>query len=148
MKGSIKGHSSILLKLWIIIYLCEIWWHLNLYSNHLSNKNTDLDDHRRRAHRNASPLCDFSHPRHCRCRRLVAKLHLTLLWPYQAPLSMGFPKQEYWSGLPFSLPGDLPHPEMEQSPSWQPDSLPLSHLGSPFIPLRRKQKQTKNKVGS
>ena len=28
---------------------------------------------------------------------------------HQAPLSMGFPRQEYWSGLPFPLPGDLPH---------------------------------------
>ena len=28
----------------------------------------------------------------------------------QAPLSMGFPRQEYWSGLPFSSPGHLPHP--------------------------------------
>ena len=29
----------------------------------------------------------------------------------QAPLSIGFPRQEYWSGLPFPPPGDLPHPE-------------------------------------
>ena len=31
----------------------------------------------------------------------------------QAPLSMGFPRQEYWSGLPFLSPGDLPNPEIE-----------------------------------
>ena len=31
----------------------------------------------------------------------------------QAPLSMGFPKQEYWSGLPFTPPGDIPCPRME-----------------------------------
>ena len=31
---------------------------------------------------------------------------------YQVPLSMWFPRQEYWSGLPFSLPGDLPDPEL------------------------------------
>ena len=31
----------------------------------------------------------------------------------QSPLSMGFPRQEYWSGLPFPLPGDLPHPGIE-----------------------------------
>ena len=31
----------------------------------------------------------------------------------QAPLSMGFPKQEYWSGLPFPSPGDLPNPGIE-----------------------------------
>ena len=29
---------------------------------------------------------------------------------HQAPLSMGFPRQEYWSGLPFTSPGDLPNP--------------------------------------
>ena len=32
---------------------------------------------------------------------------------YQAPLSMGFSRQQYWSGLPFPSPGDLPDPEIE-----------------------------------
>ena len=32
---------------------------------------------------------------------------------HQAPLSMGFPQQEYWNGLPFPAPGDLPNLEME-----------------------------------
>ena len=32
---------------------------------------------------------------------------------HQAPLSMGFSRQEYWSGLPFPPPGDLPHPGIE-----------------------------------
>ena len=32
---------------------------------------------------------------------------------HQAPLSMGFPRQEYWNGLPFSSPGDLPDPGTE-----------------------------------
>ena len=32
---------------------------------------------------------------------------------HQAPLSMGFPRQEYWSGLPFPFPGDLPNPRIE-----------------------------------
>ena len=32
---------------------------------------------------------------------------------YQAPPSMGFSRQEYWSGLPFPSPGDLPHPGIE-----------------------------------
>ena len=31
----------------------------------------------------------------------------------QAPLSIGFPKQEYWSGLPFPIPGDLPYQGIE-----------------------------------
>ena len=49
----------------------------------------------------------------------------------QTPLSMGFSRQEYWSGLPFPSPGDLPDPETEPSspafPAWQADSLPQSH---------------------
>ena len=49
----------------------------------------------------------------------------------QVPLSMGFPRQEYWSGLLFSSPGDLPDPGIEPtSPAWQADSLPPSLLGS------------------
>ena len=46
----------------------------------------------------------------------------------QAPLSMGFPRQEYWSGLPSPSPGDLPDSGIKlASPAWQADSLPLSH---------------------
>ena len=40
---------------------------------------------------------------------------------------MGFPRQEYWSGLPFPSPKNLPHPEIEPaSPALQADSLPLA----------------------
>ena len=55
------------------------------------------------------------------------------LWTvaHQAPLSMGFSRQGYWSGLPFPTPGDLPDPRIEPmspvSPALQADSLPLSH---------------------
>ena len=43
---------------------------------------------------------------------------------YQAPLSVGFSRQEYWSGVPFSSPGNLPSPGTEpESPSLQADSL-------------------------
>jgi len=50
----------------------------------------------------------------------------------QAPLSMGFSRQGYWSELPFPSPGDLPNPETEpMSPAGQAGSLPLSHLTSP-----------------
>ena len=47
------------------------------------------------------------------------------LWTvaYQAPLSVGFPRQEYWSGLPFSTLGDLPDPGIE---SVSPASLALA----------------------
>ena len=51
---------------------------------------------------------------------------------HQAPLSMGFPRQKYWSGLPFPPPGHLPDPRIEPtSPALQVNSLPLSHQGSP-----------------
>ena len=54
----------------------------------------------------------------------------------QAPLSMAFSRQEYWSGLPCPLPGDLPHLGIEPvSPALRLDSLPLSHQGSPYDPL-------------
>ena len=53
----------------------------------------------------------------------VAQLCLTRATPwtvaYQAPLSMGFSRQESWSGLPFPPPGDLPNPEIGPvSPVW------------------------------
>ena len=51
----------------------------------------------------------------------------------QAPLAMGFSRQEYWSGLPSPPPGDLPNPGIEpvslMSSALQVDSLPLSHWG-------------------
>ena len=44
---------------------------------------------------------------------------------HQAPLSMGFSRQEYWSGLPYPPPGDLPNPRIEpRSPASPADSLP------------------------
>ena len=60
---------------------------------------------------------------------LVCKSCPTLVTPWtvacQASLSMGFPRQEYWSGLPFPSPGDLPNPGIEPwSPALQADSLP------------------------
>ena len=51
---------------------------------------------------------------------------------HQAPLSMGFSRQEHWSGLPCPPPGNLPNPWTEPaSPILQADSLLLSYLGSP-----------------
>ena len=48
----------------------------------------------------------------------------------QAPLSMGFPRQEYWSGLPFPSLGDLPDPGIKsRSPALQADSLPSEPPG-------------------
>ena len=50
----------------------------------------------------------------------------------QAPLSMGFSRQEYWSGLPFPSPGDLPNPGIEpESPALQVDALSSEPPGKP-----------------
>ena len=52
----------------------------------------------------------------------------------QAPWSMRFSRQEYWSGLPFSRPGNLPDPGIEPgSPVLQADSLPYEPPGKPFL---------------
>ena len=67
---------------------------------------------------------------------------------YQAPLSMGFSRQQYWSGLPFPSPGNLPDPGIEpRSPTLQTDALPSEPPGKSkgkgsgpnyFLPSRSK----------
>ena len=53
---------------------------------------------------------------------------------HQAALSMGFSRQEYWSGLPFPPPVDLPDPGIEPgSPTLQADSLPSELPGKPLL---------------
>ena len=76
-------------------------------------------------------------------RDLVTKttnsIHNTFVTPWtvahQAPLSVGFSRQEYWSGLPCPPPGDLPHPGMNPNLlhllHWQVGSLPLMPSGKP-----------------
>ena len=76
---------------------------------------------------------------------LVTKSCLTLAIPWtaarQAPLSMGLPRQEYWSGLPLPFPGDLPDPGIEpKPPALQADfllairfSLTPGHLRIPSL---------------
>ena len=52
---------------------------------------------------------------------------------HKAPLSMGFSRQEYWNGLPFSSPGDLPDPGIElRFPTLQADSLPSKPPKNPM----------------
>ena len=72
----------------------------------------------------------------CVCARAQCAQLFTTPWTValQAPLSMGFPRQEYWSGLPFPAPGNL----LTQGSNlyllgllhWQVDSLSLRHLGA------------------
>ena len=63
----------------------------------------------------------------CVCAQLCPPLCNSV--DFQAPLSVGFPRQEYWRGLPFPPPGDLPNAGTEPlspvSPAWQADSIPL-----------------------
>ena len=57
---------------------------------------------------------------------------------HQAPLSMGFSRQEYWSGLPFPSPGDLPYPGIEhRSPALQADALTSEPPGKPSSILNK-----------
>ena len=68
---------------------------------------------------------------------LVAKSCMTLatLWAIacQAPLSVGFSRQEHWNGLLFPSPGNLPNPGIKPiSPALQADSLPTELPGKPL----------------
>ena len=61
----------------------------------------------------------------------------------QDPLSMGFSGQEYWSGLPFPSPGELPNPRIEPgSPVLQADSLPTELQGKPEVLMALKESVT------
>ena len=74
----------------------------------------------------------------CVCESLRHDQLFVTRWTvaHQAPLSMGFFWQEYWSGLPFPFPGDLSDPGIKPgSPALQADSLPLSHWVSPLSPV-------------
>ena len=68
--------------------------------------------------------------------KLLSRIQLFAIpWTvaYQAPSPMEFSRQEYWSGLPFPSPGDLPYPGIEPgSPALQTDSLPSEPPGKPY----------------
>ena len=69
----------------------------------------------------------------CVCAQSLSYVQLFVTpWTvaYQAPLSMGFSGQDYWSGLPFSFPGDLPNPGIE------PTSLAPPTLAGGFLTTR------------
>ena len=95
-------------------------------------------------------MCPFE----CRVPKnnlLIQILHLAQLCPtlcdlwtvaHQAPLSMGFSRQEYWSGLPFPSPGDLPDPGIEpSSPTLQADALTSAPPGKPLQRIARREKK-------
>ena len=70
----------------------------------------------------------------CAQAQLLSSVHSCIPWTVarHALLSVGFSRQEYWSGLLFPSPGDLPDPGIKPALDWQVDSLPLSHLRSPI----------------
>ena len=73
------------------------------------------------------------------CLVLVAKLCLTLSNAIEC-LSMRFPRQEYWNGLPFPSPGDLPNPGIEPRPlALQEDSLPSEPPGTLMLDINSQQ---------
>ena len=72
----------------------------------------------------------------CVCKSLSRVQLFVIPWPAacQAPLSMEFSRQEYWSGLPFPSSGCLPDPGIKLgSPELQADSLPSEPPGKPHV---------------
>ena len=78
----------------------------------------------------------------CVCVCVCMHLDASVIWLFvtlwtiacQVSLSMGFSRQEYWSGLPCPPPLNFPDPGFEPlSPTWQVDSWPLNHWGSQDI---------------
>ena len=81
----------------------------------------------------------------CQCQWYMCACmlsHFSLAWlfvilwtvAHQGPLSMGFPRQEYWSGLPCPSSGALPDPEIKpRSPALQEDSLPSEPPRKPYF---------------
>ena len=67
---------------------------------------------------------------------------------YQAPPSMEFSRQEYWSGLPFPSPGDLPNPGIEPgSPALEADALTSEPPGKPNIYLYKSLNKKQESFG-
>ena len=79
--------------------------------------------------------------------------HFVTLWTvtHQAPLSMGFSRQDYWSGLPFPSPRDLPHPDIKPaSPALTGRFFTTEPPGKPTCSpewLKKKQRLTMPSVG-
>ena len=91
-----------------------------------------------------SDTCSQLHELHCQqvYWRLQCMLSCSVMFnsgtpwteAHQASLSVGFSRQEYWSGFPCPPPGDLPDQGLNPHfLHWQMDSLPLSHLESPVV---------------
>ena len=88
--------------------------HIHVHTKRRRNTSLDITESESEVAQSCPTVCD---PVGCR---------------HQAPVSMGFPRQEYWSGLPFPSPGDLPDPGIEPgSPTLQADALTSESPGKP-----------------
>ena len=104
-------HSGISL-IWL---QCSPWWKLRFWLHSITN------------------LWSVSQTRHIHVLLVKWKL-LSRVWLFVTPWTiqpMEFSRQEYWSGLPFPSPGDIPNPGIEpKSPALQADSLPAEPQGT------------------
>ena len=106
-------------------YSCKIdpdSLHKHSVSLHLFHKYSSVSIHIRCTSRNCSHVASNASGK-CGCvlSRFSHAQSFVTVWTIarQAPLSLGFPRQEYWSGVPFPSPGDLPDPGVVSgSPAW------------------------------
>ena len=98
-------------------------WSSNPTPGHVSRQNSNKKRHTFPTFM-CFMLCFMSSP--------ASFIHTPWTVAHQAPLSMGFSRQEYWSGLLCPPPGDLPNPGIKpRSPALQADSLPSEPPGKP-----------------
>ena len=129
------------------IQITLLWCHVSTYM--LLNSQTEAGLRLSHWPLLSHPVSEH-HPHHVVVAELLSRVRPSVTpWTvtHQAPLSMGFPMQEYWSGLSFPLSGELPEPEIKPvPPAWQADSFPLSHpaLSACFLLYLSYLKSTRN----
>ena len=100
-------------------------------SSHFCQCLTVSQKHQMMQSSESEPLCALEQKQNCKQLCCVPLFMTPWTVAHQAPLSMEFSRQEYWSGQPSPSPGELPDPGIKPgSPALQVDVLPLSHQGS------------------
>ena len=108
------------IQLKILYYIVECCCESSLKSSHCSNNNN-------------KPVIMYSEVKSLSRVQLFATPWTVA---YQAPPSMGFSRQKYWSGVPFPFPGDLPDPGIEPwSPAFQADTLTSEPPGKSWVAI-------------
>ena len=110
----------------------------------------DTEDHPKYAFNTHTPKRRRRRRRGDACSIMSDSFYGLITAAHQVPLSMEFSRQEYWCGLPFPSPEDLPNPGMEPttpvSLHWQVNSLPPHHLGSPLCTPLNDLQITENRL--